>query len=51
MNRRHFLLSGLPAAALARAASTRTNHFLPTSDYHYRRVQSYVENITAPEYH
>ncbi len=49
MNRRRFLLSGLPAAAAA--ASPRANHFLPASDYHYRRVQSYVENIPVPEYH
>ncbi len=50
MNRRRFLMSGLSAATLARAASTRANHFLPTTDVHYRKVASYIENIPVPEY-
>ncbi|HTQ54119.1 MAG TPA: alpha-L-fucosidase [Bryobacteraceae bacterium] len=51
MNRRRFLISGVSAsAAFSRLAAGRTNHFLPASDTHYRRVQSYVENIPVPEY-
>jgi len=53
MNRRRFLMSSISAtAALSRAAaaSDRVNHYLPTSDTHYRRVQSYVEDVPVPEY-
>ena len=53
MNRRSFLIRAIPAAAaLSRmpGASERRNHHLPTSDTHYRRVQSYVEEIPVPEY-
>lgn len=49
MNRRHFLMSGISATA-AFSATARTNHYLPKTDSHYRRVQSYVEEIPVPEY-
>ena len=53
MNRRQFLMSSIPATAAwrrARAAGNRVNHFLPKTDTHYRRVQSYIEEIPVPEY-
>jgi alpha-L-fucosidase len=52
MNRRHFLMSGIPAAAALRRAraADRVNHNLPKSDTHYRKVQSYVEDVPVPEY-
>src|ERR1035438_9044340 len=53
MNRRSFLSSGCAAAAALqglRAAGDRVNHYLPASDVHYRRVQSYVEDIPQSEY-
>src|SRR5512135_2023430 len=53
MNRRRFLMSGISATAVfgrAWTASGRTNHYLPKSDTHYRRVQSYVEDVPVPGY-
>jgi alpha-L-fucosidase len=53
MNRRRFLMGGISAAAFfnrAWAAGDRRNHYLPKSDTHYRRVQSYVEDVPVPEY-
>lgn len=53
MNRRRFLQSGIAATSAFNrlcGASDRKNHFLPVSDVHYRRVQSYIENIPVPEY-
>jgi alpha-L-fucosidase len=53
MNRRRFLLSSAAATpGLYRvcAASDRVNHYLPKSDTHYRKVQSYVEEVPVPEY-
>ncbi len=53
MNRRRFLMSGISAAAVFNrvwAAGERRNHYLPKSDTHYRRVQSYVEDVPVPEY-
>jgi alpha-L-fucosidase len=53
MNRRSFLTSGFAAVAALqrlRAAGDRKNHRLPASDTHYRRVQSYVEDVPVPEY-
>lgn len=53
MNRRSFLSSGFAAAAALRrlrAAGDRINHRLPATDTHYRRVQSYVEDVPVPEY-
>jgi alpha-L-fucosidase len=53
MNRRTFLSSSLATAAAfqkLRAAGDRVNHRLPATDTHYRRVQSYVEDVPVPEY-
>jgi alpha-L-fucosidase len=52
VNRRHFLMSGIPVAVALRRASgaERINHHLPKSDTHYRKVQSYVEEVPVPEY-
>jgi alpha-L-fucosidase len=53
MNRRSFLSTGFAAAAALprlRADCDRVNHRLPASDVHYRRVQTYVEDIPIPEY-
>jgi len=53
MNRRRFLVSGISATAVWNRvcpAADRVNHYLPKSDTHYRRVQSYVEDIPVPEY-
>jgi alpha-L-fucosidase len=53
MNRRSFLTSGFAAASALqglRAAGDRVNHHLPARDTHYRKVQSYVEDVPVPEY-
>ncbi len=53
MNRRRFLMSSISATAAFKrvwAAGDRANHYLPKSDTHYRRVQSYIEDIPVPEY-
>jgi alpha-L-fucosidase len=52
VNRRHFLMSGVPVAVALRRASAadRIDHYLPKSDTHYRKVQSYVEEVPVPEY-
>lgn len=53
MNRRSFLTTGFAAVAAlerARAAEERKNHRLPVRDVHYRRVQSYIEDVPVPEY-
>ena len=52
MKRRSFLTSGLAGAATLRGlrAGDRVNHHLPARDTHYRKVQSYVEDVPVPEY-
>jgi alpha-L-fucosidase len=51
LNRRSFLAGGVAAAALPGSrAAERVNHFLPSTDTHYRHVKSYVEDIPVPEY-
>src|ERR1035437_73519 len=52
MKRRSFLPSGLAGAATLRGlrAADRVNHHLPARDTHYRKVQSYVEDVPVPEY-
>ena len=53
MNRRRFLMSSISATAAWNRvcpAADRVNHHLPKGDTHYRRVQSYVEEIPVPEY-
>ena len=43
---------GLAGAATLRGlrAGDRVNHHLPARDTHYRKVQSYVEDVPVPEY-
>jgi alpha-L-fucosidase len=53
MNRRSFLSSSFAAAAAfqkQRAAGDRVDHRLPATDIHYRKVQSYVEDVPTTEY-
>jgi alpha-L-fucosidase len=53
MIRRRFLMSGVAATpGLLRVctAADRVNHHLPRTDTHYRKVQSYVEEVPVPEY-
>ena len=52
MHRRQFLINSISAAAALRnaAANNRVNHYLPRTDTHYRKVQSYVEEVPVPEY-
>jgi alpha-L-fucosidase len=48
------MTSGLAAAASLQglcATVPRRNHHLPTSDVHYRRIQSYIEDIPVKQYH
>ena len=53
MNRRSFLSSGFAAAAALRRRAppvTASTIRLPATDTHYRKVQSYVEDVPVPEY-
>jgi len=50
VNRRQFLVSGVAASAAFGAAEERVNHYLPKTDTHYRKTQSYVEEVPVPEY-
>lgn len=55
MKRRDFLIAGSAAALSApgflRASSREPPHRLPVTDFHYRKVMSYVEETPVPGYH
>src|SRR5579872_3661853 len=53
MNRREFLVSGVALSAGPRllCGETAFQHRLPPSDFHYRKVKSYVEEVPVAGYH
>jgi alpha-L-fucosidase len=53
MNRRDFIFSGIALGTSARAIGSEApfQHRLPESDFHYRKVKSYVEEVPVAGYH